>query len=170
MSPPLGPYSGTSTLALVARASAFTFGVVYGNLKLKYLKSLDTLFFIPSISRFGNEETTLEHTSTWAVVVVCFILIAVSILIEHGLHLLAKYLQRKRKKYVLHVLSKIKSDLLLLGFISLMLTGGERPLAKICFCLYFLVRLQIMQSNGWCGKVEIEWGNHAVSNKVQEAV
>nr|XP_027069477.1 MLO protein homolog 1-like [Coffea arabica] len=38
----------------------------------------------------GNEETTLEHTSTWAVVVVCFILIAVSILIEHGLHLLAK--------------------------------------------------------------------------------
>ncbi|XP_027111824.1 MLO-like protein 6 [Coffea arabica] len=80
----------------------------------------------------GHEETTLEHTSTWAVAVVCFILIAVSILIEHGLHLLAKYLQRKRKKYVLHVLSKIKSDLLLLGFISLMLTVGERPLAKIC--------------------------------------
>ncbi|XP_027183434.1 uncharacterized protein LOC113783650 isoform X1 [Coffea eugenioides] len=39
MSPPPGPYSGTSTLALVARASAFTFGVVYGNLKLKYLKA-----------------------------------------------------------------------------------------------------------------------------------
>ncbi|KAK9165235.1 hypothetical protein Scep_000426 [Stephania cephalantha] len=39
MAPPPGPYSGTSTLALVARASAFTFGVVYGNLKLKYLKA-----------------------------------------------------------------------------------------------------------------------------------
>ncbi|ESR48384.1 hypothetical protein CICLE_v10003088mg [Citrus x clementina] len=38
MAPPPGPYSGTSTLALVARASAFTFGVVYGNMKLKILK------------------------------------------------------------------------------------------------------------------------------------
>ncbi|KAG2689214.1 hypothetical protein I3843_09G128500 [Carya illinoinensis] len=39
MAPPPGPYSGTSTLALVARASAFTFGVVYGSLKLKILKA-----------------------------------------------------------------------------------------------------------------------------------
>ncbi|KAM7470845.1 hypothetical protein LguiA_009028 [Lonicera macranthoides] len=39
MSPPPGPYSGTSTLALVARVSAFSFGLVYGNMKLKYLKS-----------------------------------------------------------------------------------------------------------------------------------
>ncbi|KAL3722607.1 uncharacterized protein LOC104418890 [Eucalyptus grandis] len=39
MAPPPGPYSGTSTLALVARVSAFTFGVAYGNMKLKYLKA-----------------------------------------------------------------------------------------------------------------------------------
>ncbi|XP_021889253.1 uncharacterized protein LOC110808171 [Carica papaya] len=39
MTPPLGPYSGTSTLALVARASAFSFGLVYGSMKLKYLKA-----------------------------------------------------------------------------------------------------------------------------------
>ncbi|KAJ8763502.1 hypothetical protein K2173_002385 [Erythroxylum novogranatense] len=38
MTPPPGPYSGTSTLALVARVSAFSFGLVYGNMKLKYLK------------------------------------------------------------------------------------------------------------------------------------
>ncbi|GAY42951.1 hypothetical protein CUMW_070880 [Citrus unshiu] len=48
MAPPPGPYSGTSTLALVARASAFTFGVVYGNMKLKILKlrnlSISTVF------------------------------------------------------------------------------------------------------------------------------
>lgn len=31
-------YSGTSTLALVARVSAFTAGMVYGNVKLKYLR------------------------------------------------------------------------------------------------------------------------------------
>ncbi|KAF8020786.1 hypothetical protein BT93_G1265 [Corymbia citriodora subsp. variegata] len=39
MAPPPGPYSGTSTLALVARVSAFSFGVVYGSVKLKFLKA-----------------------------------------------------------------------------------------------------------------------------------
>ncbi|KAF8641590.1 hypothetical protein HU200_067781 [Digitaria exilis] len=33
-----GPYSGVSTLALVARASAFGVGVVYGSIKLSILK------------------------------------------------------------------------------------------------------------------------------------
>ncbi|KAB5541513.1 hypothetical protein DKX38_014487 [Salix brachista] len=39
MAPPPGPYSGTSTLALVARVSAFSFGLVYGSVKLKYLQA-----------------------------------------------------------------------------------------------------------------------------------
>ncbi|KMZ68329.1 hypothetical protein ZOSMA_240G00060 [Zostera marina] len=34
-----GPYSGRSTLAFVARASVVTFGLVYGSLKLSYLKA-----------------------------------------------------------------------------------------------------------------------------------
>ncbi|XP_062183637.1 uncharacterized protein LOC133887685 [Phragmites australis] len=34
-----GPYSGVSTLALVARASAFGVGVVYGTVKLSILKA-----------------------------------------------------------------------------------------------------------------------------------
>ncbi|EYU40413.1 hypothetical protein MIMGU_mgv1a0189651mg, partial [Erythranthe guttata] len=38
MTLPPGPYSGKSTLALVARVSAFTFGLAYGSVKLKVLK------------------------------------------------------------------------------------------------------------------------------------
>ncbi|CAH2072694.1 unnamed protein product, partial [Thlaspi arvense] len=38
MTLPPGLYSGTSSLALVARASAFGIGLVYGNMKLKVLK------------------------------------------------------------------------------------------------------------------------------------
>ncbi|KAL8457773.1 hypothetical protein ACS0TY_035592 [Phlomoides rotata] len=38
MAPPPGPYSGKSSLAMVARASLFTFRIVYGIVKLKYLK------------------------------------------------------------------------------------------------------------------------------------
>lgn len=38
----------------------------------------------------SSSAITLETTPTWAVAVVCFILITISILIEHALHLLAK--------------------------------------------------------------------------------
>ncbi|CAN7068056.1 hypothetical protein BRARA_J01961 [Brassica rapa] len=38
MTLPPGLYSGTSSLALVARASAFSVGLVYGSMKLKFLK------------------------------------------------------------------------------------------------------------------------------------
>ncbi|KAH8949577.1 hypothetical protein BDL97_10G039600 [Sphagnum fallax] len=37
--PPGGPYSGTSTLALVARITAVSVGVIYGSMKLAYLKA-----------------------------------------------------------------------------------------------------------------------------------
>ncbi|CAA3011352.1 ATPase, F0 complex, subunit E, mitochondrial [Olea europaea subsp. europaea] len=39
MAPPPGPYSGTRTLALVARVSAFSLGLIYGNMKLKILRA-----------------------------------------------------------------------------------------------------------------------------------
>jgi len=39
MAPVPSPYSGVSSLAFVARASAVTFGIVYGSFKLSYLKA-----------------------------------------------------------------------------------------------------------------------------------
>ncbi|KAG6534286.1 hypothetical protein ZIOFF_008172 [Zingiber officinale] len=45
-----GPYSGVSTLAFVARASALTFGVVYGSFKLSYLKHHNHLHPIALVS------------------------------------------------------------------------------------------------------------------------
>ncbi|XP_058198690.1 MLO-like protein 12 [Rhododendron vialii] len=75
---------------------------------------------------------TLEVTPTWAVAIVCFVLIAVSLLIEYGLHLLAKYFKKQRRKSLIQALDKIKLDLMLLGFISLFLTVCEKPIANIC--------------------------------------
>ncbi|KAG8483317.1 hypothetical protein CXB51_022551 [Gossypium anomalum] len=75
---------------------------------------------------------TLESTPTWAVAVVVFVLISISICIEHLLHLLAKYFNKNRRKYLIQALDKIKSELLQLGFISLLLTVGEKPIANIC--------------------------------------
>ncbi|XP_021294038.1 MLO-like protein 12 isoform X1 [Herrania umbratica] len=76
--------------------------------------------------------TTLESTPTWAVATVVFVLILISIFIEHMLHLLAKYFNKKRRKSLIQALDKIKSELMLLGFISLLLTVTEKRIANIC--------------------------------------
>ncbi|KAL7596452.1 hypothetical protein Lser_V15G28471 [Lactuca serriola] len=75
---------------------------------------------------------TLERTPTWAVASVCLILVTVSIFIEHVIHLIGKWLNNKRKKTLFEALEKIKSELMLLGFISLLLTVGQSTITDIC--------------------------------------
>ncbi|XP_062161594.1 MLO-like protein 12 isoform X2 [Alnus glutinosa] len=77
-------------------------------------------------------ERTLEITPTWAVATVCFFLILISILIEQLLHLIGKYFTKKRRKPLIQALDKIKSELMLLGFLSLLLNVSERPIARTC--------------------------------------
>ncbi|TYJ13146.1 hypothetical protein E1A91_A10G031900v1 [Gossypium mustelinum] len=79
-----------------------------------------------------SSETTLETTPTWAVATVVFLLIVVSIFLEYLLHLLAKYFNKKRRKSLIQALNKIKSELMLLGFISLLLTVSKKRIANIC--------------------------------------
>ncbi|CAN6565776.1 unnamed protein product [Malus baccata var. baccata] len=78
------------------------------------------------------KERTLEETPTWAVAVVCFVLLAVSIFIEHTIHLIGKWLARKHKRALVEALEKIKSELMLLGFLSLLLTVLQGPISDIC--------------------------------------
>ncbi|RZC70362.1 hypothetical protein C5167_033635 [Papaver somniferum] len=54
---------------------------------------------------------SLEQTPTWAVAV---------------------WLTKKRKRALYEALEKIKAELMLLGFISLLLTIGQVPISKIC--------------------------------------
>ncbi|KAG6697037.1 hypothetical protein I3842_09G179700 [Carya illinoinensis] len=77
-------------------------------------------------------ERSLEETPTWAVAVVCFVLVVVSILIEYVIHLVAKLLTKRNKRALYEALEKIKSELMLLGFISLLLTVGQGPISNIC--------------------------------------
>ncbi|GKE73619.1 MLO-like protein 6, partial [Tanacetum coccineum] len=75
---------------------------------------------------------TLENTPTWAVAVVCVVLVAISILIEHGIHITGKWLKRMNKKTLYEALEKIKSELMLLGFISLLLIVGQGTITNTC--------------------------------------
>ncbi|KAK7352155.1 hypothetical protein VNO80_17573 [Phaseolus coccineus] len=77
-------------------------------------------------------ERTLQETPTWAVAAVCAVFVILSVLIEHGIHLLEKWFQKRHKKAMREALEKIKAELMLLGFISLLLTFGTKYIAKIC--------------------------------------
>ncbi|XP_044511921.1 MLO protein homolog 1-like isoform X2 [Mangifera indica] len=77
-------------------------------------------------------DRSLELTPTWAVAAVCAVFVIISILIEHGIHSLAKWFQKRQNKAMSEALEKIKSELMLLGFISLLLTVGTRFISKIC--------------------------------------
>lgn len=44
------------------------------------------------------KERTLEETPTWALAVVCFVLIAISVLIEHLIHMVGKV----RREAIVH--------------------------------------------------------------------
>ncbi|VVA12264.1 PREDICTED: MLO [Prunus dulcis] len=79
-----------------------------------------------------SKERTLAETPTWAVAVVCFVLLAVSIFIERIIHLIGKWLTSKHKRALVEALEKIKSELMLLGFLSLLLTVLQGRISDIC--------------------------------------
>lgn len=77
------------------------------------------------------EEGSLERTPTWAVAGVCFILIVISIITERIIHLLSQFFKKKRKS-LYHALYKVQSELILFGFMSLLLTITKEPIKNIC--------------------------------------
>ncbi|PKI43244.1 hypothetical protein CRG98_036330 [Punica granatum] len=77
-------------------------------------------------------ERKLDETATWAVATVCFALLAISLLVEHIIHLVGKWLERKRKPALVKALEKVKEELMLLGFISLLLTILQDPISGMC--------------------------------------
>ncbi|KAK6936024.1 Mlo-related protein [Dillenia turbinata] len=80
----------------------------------------------------GESGRSLEQTPTWAVAVVCFVLVVISIIIENIIHRIGEWLKKRHKKSLYEALEKIKSELMLLGFISLLLTVGQGLITKIC--------------------------------------
>ncbi|XP_059068874.1 MLO-like protein 2 [Cryptomeria japonica] len=81
----------------------------------------------------GNADSrSLEQTPTWAVAIVCFDFVIISMLIEQAIQFLSKWLKKRRKKALSKALEKIKAELMVLGFISLMLTVGQKPVSEIC--------------------------------------
>ncbi|MQL93002.1 hypothetical protein Taro_025632 [Colocasia esculenta] len=80
----------------------------------------------------GGEELKLEFTPTWVVALVCSIIVFISLVVERLLHFLGKYLKKKNQKPLCEALQKVKEELMLLGFISLLLTVFQGAIQNIC--------------------------------------
>ncbi|KAI9122487.1 hypothetical protein K1719_006327 [Acacia pycnantha] len=74
---------------------------------------------------------SLEYTPTWIVAAVCSIIVAISFLVERGIHRFGKYLVG-RHDALYPALEKLKEELMLLGFISLLLTVFQGSISRIC--------------------------------------
>ncbi|KAH9693993.1 MLO-like protein 9 [Citrus sinensis] len=80
----------------------------------------------------GSAGRELDQTPTWAVSMVCGIIVALSFVLEGIFHLVAKIFHKRHKYAMLEALEKIKGELMILGFISLLLTFGQNYIAQIC--------------------------------------
>ncbi|KAJ9170897.1 hypothetical protein P3X46_018960 [Hevea brasiliensis] len=78
----------------------------------------------------GN--ATLEHTPTWAISIVCMCFILICFIFEAALHCLTEFLRKRRRKSLVIALEKTKTEMMTMGFISLLLTISEVPISKIC--------------------------------------
>ncbi|PNY17906.1 MLO-like protein 8-like [Trifolium pratense] len=80
----------------------------------------------------GGDVRMLDLTPTWAVAAVCAVIVIISILLEKLIHKFAKVFEEKKKHALLEALEKIKAELMVLGFISLLLTFGQNYISKVC--------------------------------------
>ncbi|KAJ4975418.1 hypothetical protein NE237_000524 [Protea cynaroides] len=80
------------------------------------------------------EDTTrsLALTPTWSVGTVLTVFVAVSLIVERSIHRLSHWLQKTNRKPLFEALEKMKEELMLLGFMSLLLTATSRTISNIC--------------------------------------
>nr|KAJ0207243.1 hypothetical protein LSAT_V11C500293250 [Lactuca sativa] len=80
----------------------------------------------------GLEGTSFEFTPTWVVAALCTVIVGISIAVERLLHYTGEKLKKADQKPLFEALQKIKEELMLLGFISLLLTVFQSKIIKIC--------------------------------------
>ncbi|WJX61314.1 MLO-like protein 8, variant 2 [Trifolium repens] len=85
-----------------------------------------------AVSDSNESSRELDQTPTWAVAAVCTVFILISIAHEKSLHKLGTWLGKRQKKALLEALEKVKAELMILGFISLLLTIGQNYIVRIC--------------------------------------
>ncbi|KAM3747895.1 hypothetical protein ACB098_05G068700 [Castanea mollissima] len=82
---------------------------------------------------------SLVYTPTWVVATVCFIIVLISLCVERSLHRLGKFLIGRKQEELYAALQKLKEELMLLGFISLLLTVFQGLISRICIPIHLSI-------------------------------
>ncbi|XP_047983885.1 MLO-like protein 9 [Salvia hispanica] len=80
----------------------------------------------------GGGGRELDATPTWAVALVCLVIIVISIILEKTIHKTSHAFEKKKRVALVEALEKIKGELMVLGFISLLLTFGQTYITQVC--------------------------------------
>ncbi|XP_016652200.1 PREDICTED: MLO-like protein 3 [Prunus mume] len=80
----------------------------------------------------ASEGTSMEYTPTWALATVYFFFIFTAVFLRYSIHLLANVLAQEASKSCLDAVEKLKSELMLLGFASLLLAVTQDSISKFC--------------------------------------
>ncbi|KAK9077496.1 hypothetical protein SSX86_005833 [Deinandra increscens subsp. villosa] len=79
-----------------------------------------------------EESRSLAITPTWSVAIVLTVLVLVSLLMDRSIHRLVNWLKKANRKPLLAAVEKMKEELMLLGFISLLLAATSNGISSIC--------------------------------------
>ncbi|KAJ8762208.1 hypothetical protein K2173_007364 [Erythroxylum novogranatense] len=80
----------------------------------------------------GGPSRELDETPTWAVAAVCAAIVVISIILENFLHRIGELFREGNKKAMYEALEKVKGELMVLGFISLLLTFSQGYVSQWC--------------------------------------
>lgn len=81
----------------------------------------------------GTEEMrSLALTPTWSVATVLTIFVMISLIVERSIHRLGHWLKETHRNPLLQTVEKMKEELMLLGFVSLLLTATSSTISNIC--------------------------------------
>ncbi|MED6204065.1 MLO-like protein 8 [Stylosanthes scabra] len=100
--------------------------------KMRFLMIVCSLLWNGVMASSESSGSYLDQTPTWAVACVCTVFILISIVLEKGLHKVGTWLNDRQKRALLEALEKVKAELMVLGFISLLLTFGQSYIVRIC--------------------------------------
>ncbi|GMY34080.1 mlo-like protein 13 [Fagus crenata] len=100
-----------------------------------------------------ENNASLEYTPTWVVAIVCSVIVLISLIVERALHQLGKFLTNKKQGELFAALQRLKEELMLLGFISLLLTVFQGLISRMCMPTYlstFMIpcEMNTISSNG----------------------
>ncbi|KAL1206615.1 MLO-like protein 11 [Cardamine amara subsp. amara] len=79
-----------------------------------------------------SNERSLALSPTWSVAIVLTVFVVVSLIVERYIYRLSTWLRKTKRKPMFAALEKMKEELMLLGFISLLLTATSSTIANIC--------------------------------------